>query len=61
MPVLLQFNPRPAVDMFINEKCRIIRDTTMADKHSWFQKVFKNEENEADEEQKEGKTVTQRL
>ena len=65
MPVLSQFDPRPAVNMFINEQCRRIRDTTKADKQSWLKKAFKSEDNEkeseADKEQKEGKTVTRRL
>ena len=41
MPALSKFNPRPAVNMFINEKCRIIGDTTKADKQSRFKRFFK--------------------
>ena len=55
MPVLGQFDPRPAVHYFMTDKRRRNRDTPKADKQSWFRKVFENQEIE--NEERENKLV----
>ena len=42
MPQLCDFDPRPAALRWIEEKDRLARERTKADKQDWFSKVFAN-------------------
>ena len=55
MPVLTMFDPRPAVHYFLQDRNRRVRDTPKADRQVWFRKVFENESQ--DEEMNEKKPL----
>ena len=51
MPKLCDFDPMPAVVMWLNDKERRNREVTKASKQAWFQTVFEDEcEDEVDED-----------
>ena len=54
MPQLCDFDPRPEALRRIEEKNRLARERTKADKQDWFSKVFANDNKEDGEvEEKE--------
>ena len=53
MPILASFDPRPAVNVFITNKSRRMRDTPKADRQEWFKKVFWTNEIELEKKKKD--------
>ena len=44
MPVMYKFDPRLAVDHFIDERRRRVKDTPKADGQAYFQNVFQQDD-----------------